>query len=124
MATASWPATLPQSLEVQGFNADFPDNRIISPMASGPPKLRARGTGASEVIRGANHMTATQLATLWTFYFTTLDSGTKDFDRNHPRTGASKEWHFIGLPTYTRAGFMNGEAAYRVQYDFIIKDAI
>ena len=47
-------------------------------------------------------LTTAQVATLETFYITTLNGGADTFTLNHPRTAVSSTWRFVEPPSYTR----------------------
>ena len=85
----TWPASLPQSMEVEGYQESFPEQRLSSGMEIGPPKVRRRTTAAPTPISGQIVLDATQLATLETFIDSDLAGGALAFDMPHPRTGAT-----------------------------------
>ena len=72
MALALWPASLPAPIADPSAMLGGPNNVQESAMDAGPPKLRRTSTLA---IRDANctlKLNQAQLATLRTFYYTTL----------------------------------------------------
>ena len=101
---ATWPATLPSYVLVEGYSEMPPVNSIRTQMDVGPPKVRRRSTAAPRPITCKQHMTKTQVAILDTFYVTTLSSGVDPFDWTHPRTGASVSFTFTEPPTYESLG--------------------
>ena len=105
---ATWVNTLPTDFLKDSLREDFADNLVTSPMDYGPPKVRARGSAAVETFSGNMYFTTAQVATLYTFYHTTLNHGADSFDSfTHPRTGStSDDWMFSPgkIPTFTRQG--------------------
>ena len=100
----AWPATLPQQLLVSGYDESPPDLALRTAMSTGPAKLRRRSTADVRPIGGAMVMTTAQVATLETFYVTTLVSGTLSFTHDHPRTAVSSTFRFTAPPGYEALG--------------------
>jgi hypothetical protein len=96
---SSWPATLPQKIEASGYAET--DNTVLvrSSMDVGPAKVRRRTTAKVTNITGSISCTKTQVATLQTFYDTTLEGGALEFTWTHPRTGASTDFRFVAPPS-------------------------
>ena len=92
---ATWPSTLPQQLEQEGFNDVFPEGAIRTEMASGNPYQRTRYTAAIEPFSGMLYLDAAQYQTLKDFWITTLGLGALSFDWVHPITGAAATVQFI-----------------------------
>ena len=94
---AAWVNTLPTDFLKGSLNEGFADNLVVSPMDYGPPKVRA-----------SMYFTTAQMATIYTFYHTTLNHGADSFDGfTHPRTGStSDDWMFSPgqVPTFIRQG--------------------
>ncbi len=101
---ATWPASLPQYVLVEGYSEAPPQNTIRTSMDVGPPKMRRRSTAAVRPITGNQHMNKTQVAALDTFYVTTLNSGVDQFDWVHPRTQSAVDFRFTAPPQYESLG--------------------
>ncbi|MEW6263386.1 MAG: hypothetical protein AB1641_09930 [Thermodesulfobacteriota bacterium] len=112
---ATWPATLPQELEVRGFKEEFPNALLRTPMDSGPPKQRQRFTAAPTPITGQQTLTTAQRATLYTFFVDTLGHGADVFDWVHPVTGAACEFRFKAPPSLTPLGQDSWIASYELE---------
>lgn len=108
---AAWPATLPQELRLDGMQEQTVDVLLRSPMDAGPPKVRPLYRSAPVDIVGDMVMTTAQVATLETFYDTTLDRGTDSFDWFHPRTRAAATFAFSARPGYAALGAGNWRVA-------------
>lgn len=108
---ATWPATLPDTILKEAYSETPPDLLVRTEMDQGSAKVRRWGTGNVRPIQGQIRMTQAQVATLDTFYNTTLEGGALRFDWTHPRTGASEEFRFAAPPTYQSGG----GAIWRVQ---------
>jgi hypothetical protein len=102
----TWPVSLPAAPMVQGLKESVPNTVIRTPMETGPPKLRQRFTAGVRPLTLPFLLTKAQVATLDTFYVTTLKGGSLTFDGlNHPRTGAAvSTWAFVKPPEYTPLG--------------------
>lgn len=100
---ASWPATLPQAFEQDGYSEPFASNVVRTEMDVGPPKVRKRYTAAVKQFAGLMYLTETQAETLETFYETTTNWGSDAFDWVHPRTGAAISCRFAGPPVLEQA---------------------
>lgn len=98
---AAWPASLPQDPFVAGFQETAGDRLLRSATDSGKPKRRPRFTAAIEPLKLTFPMTAAQVATLKTFYQTTLAGGSLPFDITHPRTQALVTIYFASEPSWS-----------------------
>lgn len=92
---ATWPATLPQSLEAGSYNEEDSSVLIRTDMGVGPAKIRRRQTAKTVNITASLTLTEAQVETFQTFYDTTLAGGALEFTWTHPRTGASTDFRFI-----------------------------
>lgn len=99
-----WPVTIPDEFMDDGFAESPPDNSIRSQTDIGPPKIRRRSTAGIRPIVGQQKMTSAQVATLDTFYVTTTQSGSLDFEKKNPRTGSTVNMVFSKPPRYRPAG--------------------
>lgn len=95
---ATWPATLPGLVLLDGYQETQQDIVIRSTVDVGPPKLRARYTVAPQVFNVAFAITDAQKATLKTFFSSTLTFGVLPFDWSHPDLGTAIELSFRGVP--------------------------
>jgi hypothetical protein len=101
----AWPGTLPTAPEGPGYQEQAPNVSIRTEMDAGPPKLRRRYTAGIRTFTFSWLLSKTQVATLDTFFVTTLQGGSLSFDGlNHPRTGAATTWRFVAPPTYSYLG--------------------
>jgi len=96
----SWPGTLPQTPTTGGYEEAPPDLTIRTEMDAGQAKRRRRFTAGPREFSVSFVLTKAQVATLDTFYVTTLKGGSLSFDWFHPRTGAAGEFAFVGRPNY------------------------
>ena len=101
---AAWPSTLPQQLRLDGMQEQTVDVLLRSPMDAGPPKVRPLYRSAPVDIVGDMVMTTAQVATLETFFETTLNLGADSFDWTHPRTRAAATFMFAARPGYAAVG--------------------
>lgn len=98
---ATWPATLPQRPNADGFQEQKVDILLRSPMDAGPPKVRPLYRSAPTDLALPFILTTAQRATLETFYDTTLGLGTLPFDWIHPVTDAAVSMMFTARPGYS-----------------------
>lgn len=101
---AIWPLSLPQAPSWTGFQETSPNTTIRTPMDVGPPKVRRRSTAAVRPLSMQFMLTRDEVATLETFYQTTLAGGSLPFDWVHPRTGAAVSVQFTAPPSYHALG--------------------
>jgi hypothetical protein len=108
---SDWPVTLPQDWLLEGAAGAIGDNTLRSQPDVGPAKLRRRSTARPDTWSGDMIMTATQYGILDGFYKTTCAGGSLPFTKTHPVTGSSKNYQFIGPPSYRPSGSYaaNGE---------------
>jgi len=111
MPNPVWPPSLPQHVETPDLENTFPDSAVRTKMDAGPGKARRRFTAAPEPIKAAIIVTAAQLATLKTFFVTTLASGALRFDWVHPITQAAATFRFRGAPQVKALGNSGGGVA-------------
>ncbi len=96
----AWPAGLPQSPLIAGFEEEVPDIALRTEMDSGPDKLRRRFTASVRPMKYPLILTKAEVATLDTFYVATLQAGTLSFTHTHPRTAAAISIRFTKPPKY------------------------
>lgn len=91
-----WPASLPQEWpdDLEIFE---PSGSIRTQTENGPAEVRRRFTGGSmpEFCSATFVLTDAQLATLRTFYKTTLQEGSLSFEWDHPRDGSTADLRFV-----------------------------
>lgn len=98
---ATWPASLPQNLNVGGFQYSQQDQAIRTEMDAGPAFVRRRFTAAATQFSGVVYVDSTQHATFWTFYNSTINGGVDEFTWTHPIDGTSASVRFVGVPSVT-----------------------
>ena len=98
---ASWPASLPQNLNVQGFSYTQQDQVVRTEMDAGPAFRRRRFTAAGIRYSGVIYVDATQHDTLWDFVNNTLNGGVDSFGWTHPIDGTAASVHLTAVPTVT-----------------------
>lgn len=91
----SWPASLPQYVEISGYREKPGKNIIRSPMETGAAKQRRRGTAAAEPVTVRVMLTTAQRATFVSFYKTDLEHGSLSFDWVHPVTRAAATMRIV-----------------------------
>lgn len=80
MASARWPASLPQWALQRGFRSGGHKTNIRSEMGYGPAKVRRRTSSDTKPVTISIHVTQAQLDTLESFYNTTLEMGALAFE--------------------------------------------
>lgn len=100
----TFPSSLQQKLNEQGFSQTLGDTAIRSKVETGLAKTRQRYTKAVDVFSCNIDMTVSEYNTLVTFYRTTLSGGTKTFNYDHPFTGLESEFRFIKPPSMKPKG--------------------
>jgi len=78
----TWPGTLPQSALINDYTESLEDNLSRFQPEVGPPKLRRRSSIFTTSVGFSMLLTSAQLATLETFYKTTLEDGALSFTTN------------------------------------------
>ena len=102
----TWPTAgdFPQLPSQEGFEEEIPENVFTSNMDVGPAKKRRRTTANVGKFKMKWELTLAQVATLKTFYITTLASGALSFDMDHPITGVSGTFRFGKPPKISSRG--------------------
>lgn len=101
--SASWPATLPQFVQQQGYQETLPDQTIESDVDAGPPKTRRRFTKNFRQAQAAIWVDLGQKTTFEYFVATTLEGGTLPFLWVNPATQAMAEFRFRRPPPVVTA---------------------
>jgi len=105
MASA-WPGTLPQKFLVDGYMEGVGDGLLEYQPDTGPSISRRRATAVPRPLSGNFEMTSAQIATLRTFFDTTLIGGSLPFTFPDPLTGATLLVKFQkgGIPKWAALG--------------------
>lgn len=109
------PASLQQKFNVQGFTHSIGKTTLRSNVEVGPAKVRRRFTKSVDPYKGSIVMSYDEYDTLYNFYQTTLDGGTKKFNFEDPFSQLPAEFRFINEPNMTPIGTAGIE--YRVTFD-------
>ncbi len=100
---AIWPSGLPQRPLAEGFTESAVPSVVRTDMDVGPAKMRRRYTAEVRVYSMGLLLTTAQVATLETFYYTTLGC-VDEFDWVDHRTGSTVSYRFRSPPQYGEAG--------------------
>lgn len=98
---ATWPASLPQSLDSPSFQITLEDNIIRSEVAFGKPKQRPRYTAVGELFSGTFIANKSEYTTFALFYKNNLNYGTDTFTWVHPITRLAATMEFTENYTIT-----------------------
>lgn len=102
---ATWPISLPQSPEDEGYSEQMPYPVLEAPV-TGPALTRKRYTAAPKVYSATFLMTPAQLAIFEEFYEDDLGLGAASFDwkeRGDP-ANPTRSFRIIGAPVSTQLG--------------------
>ncbi|CAL77420.1 conserved hypothetical protein [Bradyrhizobium sp. ORS 278] len=83
----TWPAGLPQRLQLQGASLGIGDGLVEATPDRGPPITRLGSTAVARPLAGAVILTSAQVDTFEAFFVTTLARGSLPFWFPDPRTG-------------------------------------
>lgn len=92
---ATWPASLPQSFQIDSLREEPGENTIESVVEMGPKKTRQRFSAVEKPISGTMQMTLAQYATFKEFFDTTIQAGSQKFDMPDPH-GSTMSVRFAG----------------------------
>ena len=92
----AWPGSLPAKPLIDSLGVQTDDNVLRFKPDVGVEIRRARYTAVSEHFSFTLYLKKTELATLKTFYKTTLGNGVTSFDFTDPLTGATGTFSFAG----------------------------
>ena len=98
-----WPASLPASPLLDGFQETPPVTVIRTEMEQGPAKVRQRTTAAVRRLSLSYILSSDQMMVLDDFFTLTLGGGALAFDYIQPRTGNSVSCRFVKPPEYSAA---------------------
>ncbi|OCC01717.1 hypothetical protein BA190_27535 [Labrys sp. WJW] len=113
----SWPATLPQLFNRQGFAYAEGDGRLMSDTDTGPGKVRRRTTAAVDIMKGQMTVTLDQLQTMRDFIRNDLVGGSLPFQIADPLGGAAPllvRFSKDGMPQYQNIAGALWTAAFQV----------
>lgn len=96
MASATWPSTLPQAPQQQGYGEQPQARTLRTQMDAGLPKQRQRFTAGTNQHTVRLQLTQAQWETLLDFWDNTLGGGALPFDWQYWHTGANAEYRFVG----------------------------
>lgn len=109
MSNPTWPPSLPQYPNQDGFSEEQADNTIRTQFDAGTMKLRRRYTAAPIKFTMSFTLTAAQKTTLETFFNTTLAGGSLPFDWVKPSDNAAATFVFrspLKFSSYGPANFI------------------
>lgn len=107
-----WPVTLPQEFSQQGFQKEQTPVRIETETDAGFVRRRRRFTQPTRTYPGTMLLDDTQVDTFYTFYDTTTNGGSLDWDWKDPLTEQAAVVAFVGEePTVVSEG-----AAFRASF--------
>ena len=95
---ATWPSTLPQYLEQDGFSIQQQDQTLRSPTDAGPVKVRRMFSAAVSKVQGQVTITPEQYTTLIDFFNNDCHGGSIPFEWIHPITQATVNFRFKQPP--------------------------
>lgn len=98
---AEWPESLPQNVNVDGYQEQASEQSVRSNMDAGIAKVRRRFSAVPINIKCSVRIDLTQKATLDTFYNATLSGGSLRFDWKHPVSGDPAVCRLKSPPEYT-----------------------
>ena len=101
---ATWPASLQQVLNEQGFTYEIGDTAIRSEMETGMPKVRRRFTKPINKLSCSILLNISQYSTFSVFFNTTLNGGVNTFNFNNPLSASTSEFRFITPPQISPLG--------------------
>lgn len=113
----TWPGTLPQSPDADGYTESPPDVLLRTQMDAGPPKVRRRSTAGPRSVGMRMTLSLDQVQTLDDFFWTTCQAGALPFDWVHPRTGNAATFRWRSPPRYEGSG---SDEAWRATLDLEI----
>lgn len=99
----TWPGTIPNEFEREGYQEGFANNVIKSNVDSGPPKRRRRTSANIKTLQGRIQMTTAETELLETFFYDTVGEA-NEFDFTHPRKETTISVVFSEPPTLVQIG--------------------
>lgn len=102
----TWPASLPQKIRLKESRQTYKGGILRTETDWGPKKTRMQFTAVPLFFEGSMYLTATQVATWDTFFYSTISGGATPFEWIHPRTGAAATCLITSDPTLEPAGVL------------------
>ena len=100
----TFPPSLQQLLNEQGFSQKLGNTTIRSNVDTGLQKVRQRYTKPIDTFSCTINLKKSDYNTLLTFFRTTLAGGSKTFNYDHPITGNPSEFRFLKPPSMAPLG--------------------
>lgn len=100
----TWPVSLQQKLNEQGFTFSLGETVTTSSMGVGPAKKRRRFTKPIDTLRGTINLEESDYQTFYDFFNTTLNGGIEVFEYEHPITKLTQEFRFVRAPNISPLG--------------------
>lgn len=98
---ASWPNTLPQLPEADGYSEKMNTGVIRTDMDTGPAKVRRRFTAVTADLTVKFAITQAQSGIFDAWFVGTLYGGAITFEWTNPRTNTSETFRIKGEPSYS-----------------------
>lgn len=95
---ATWPITLQQLANQEGFNYEVGSTTVRSENDIGAPKVRRRFTKSVDRLSITINCTTAQWNTLYNFFDVTLNGGALPFEFTNPLTATVEEFRFTQPP--------------------------
>lgn len=99
MPVAAWPLDVPQNELLNSYSEKIEQNIIEFAPEVGPAKRRRRSSINAATLTFETLLRAAAVASLRTFYRTTLADGALPFTRRDPRTGGTATFQFQSPPS-------------------------
>lgn len=100
---ATWPATLPQTPLLNGYE-NTPQNSVLRSEFDGYTKQRNRFTAVLNDVSESYFLTQTQYDTFKTFFESTLKNGAEEFTKQNPESGVDELYRFVEPYSPSRVG--------------------
>lgn len=100
MPNPTWPASLPQDFFIGLSERRRPAFQEFA-VDAGPSMRRRIFGGSKDDLGDPIVLDQAQRVTFDTFYRTTLEEGTLEFDWTHPVSGATATYRFADAPSFT-----------------------
>lgn len=112
---AVWPPSLPNLVNVTGFEEKFANQVIRTQMEVGPSKVRRRSLSSPRDVSMVVTIDGAQKETLDTFFHSTLGGGSLSFDWTDPISQAPRSYRFKEPPSITAIGGFWFSAAMKLE---------
>lgn len=104
---AAWPGDVNTTASLESYSETFGERVDSFQVELGQPLARRRSAFSNAAIKFSLLLTSAEVASLRTFWRTTLKSGVLPFTMTHPRTGVSGYFEFNQNdepPSFTATG--------------------